>query len=57
MFTECKKLNSDDLAACCVCQESFVFNHGSQKHFYTYKNTNGWHLCGIFHIVGKNVTI
>ena len=31
----------------------FVFNHGSQKHFHTNKNENWWHLCRIFHIVGK----
>ena len=34
----------------------FVFNDGSQKHFHTNKNTNGWHLCGLFYIVRKNAT-
>ena len=34
----------------------FDFNHRSQKHLQTNKKSNGWRLCGIFHIVEKDVT-
>ena len=65
----CIKLDSYDVAAGSVCLHAikyrnedwsksfegsmFVSDHGSQTHLQTNKNTNGWRLFRIFHIVEK----